>query len=495
MHNALGSLAVFLAFICVSGLSSARLLSTTEKFSGELIVMRTDGAQVCKTSEHDVMLALFASLGGPSWTAATDWAESPGHCGWSGVECSVDGHVTAIQLNGVGATGTIPAEVGCLVFLQSLALGGNAIAGSIPVEMGGLQNLKYLHLHHNHLRGPVPATLCGLRHLQYLSLDHNLFEGPLPPCLGILYHLRLLHVQCNNMTGTLPPALAGLPLLTDIDVSCNHWTDPCPADLADAVGSGLVCEASCYRCPVLHPIDEGGPSQPLDPIPEEGWDTPEQDPSDCPRYLTLQNCGVFRLLDNATEPLTVDPIPERWGDDHVMTAGLRYWCDLCADDIVAGTHFSWATSNVLWTATPVEGVLTVSYDRDSDTQSTRLQSDQLGADAVVDYYGFGAYHNSSSADCRLDQYSGVRLCIRTQTANMQPTHMSINGEIVTHMPSIATYLAATPDLLESCFTIDTPGMDWSLDWTAVIILDLMAADLPPTDDMPFLMLFGSCPSL
>ena len=68
-------------------------------------------------------------------------------------------------------SGSIPAELGDLTYLEQLGLTDNRLSGSIPAELGGLTNLQNVRFALNSLTGCVPL---GLRHLLRLS---NYYDG------------------------------------------------------------------------------------------------------------------------------------------------------------------------------------------------------------------------------------------------------------------------------------------------------------------------------
>jgi len=89
---------------------------------------------------------------------------------WSGVKM-VDGQVVDLELNGVGLTGAIPAEIGQLTSLETLYLQCNRLT-SVPTEIGQLRALTMLSLFKNRLTS-LPEGIGQLSSLRWLNLHGN----------------------------------------------------------------------------------------------------------------------------------------------------------------------------------------------------------------------------------------------------------------------------------------------------------------------------------
>jgi Leucine-rich repeat (LRR) protein len=87
------------------------------------------------------------------------WQKNP--CTYDGVTCNSQGRVMKIIVPGRFLTGTIPDELGLLVYLQELNLSDNSLTGYLP---SGLRfaPLDVLDVSRNQLRGIVPPLLCNM---------------------------------------------------------------------------------------------------------------------------------------------------------------------------------------------------------------------------------------------------------------------------------------------------------------------------------------------
>ena len=190
-------------------------------------------AQGNAASDRAALEALYDATGGPGWTDSTNWKTAAPLGEWFGVRTDADGRVTWLQLHGNDLTGSIPAELGRLANLESLALGFNELTGRIPGELEALTRLWQLHLAVNALIGPIPGELGNLASLEYLSLNTNDLTGRIPGELGRLASLRELRLDNNAMTGQIPAELGSLANLESLSLSRNDLTGPVPAELGN----------------------------------------------------------------------------------------------------------------------------------------------------------------------------------------------------------------------------------------------------------------------
>ena len=110
--------------------------------------------------------------------------------------------------DGVGLTGSIPAQLGNLSGLTSLYLDGNRLTGSIPPRLGRLLKLSWLNLTRNQLTGAIPTQLGELTNLTNLRLEDNQLSGPIPSQLSRLTNLRKVYLTRNTgFSGCVPPRL------------------------------------------------------------------------------------------------------------------------------------------------------------------------------------------------------------------------------------------------------------------------------------------------
>ena len=233
-----------------------------------------------------LLLAMKDTLAG---NAQLNWSEALPISEWQGVTVGgPEGRVIALELPRIRLNGRIPAALGHLAGLRSLALDGNALAGPIPPELGKLTDLEILGLAANALTGPIPPELAQLSSLRELWLSGNRLTGSLPPelrsvaggeapcpaapadnpglradCLlllalrdslagdarlnwseyisikswqgvtigGSLERVTQLELSRSGLTGRIPPALGRLSQLVSLNLSHNRLTGPIPPAL------------------------------------------------------------------------------------------------------------------------------------------------------------------------------------------------------------------------------------------------------------------------
>lgn len=185
-------------------------------------------------TECEVLMALYVSANGASWTDSSNWDTASAVSTWFGVGAS-GGRVTGLSLGNNQLAGAIPPELGKLQALTTLQLSDNTLAGAIPPELGELPNLTSLWLQGNQLTGPIPPELGNLSSLQTLYLHNNLLTDAIPPELGDLVNLRTLHLSNNDLTGSVPPELGGLTNLIGLYVYGNQLTGSIPRELGKLI--------------------------------------------------------------------------------------------------------------------------------------------------------------------------------------------------------------------------------------------------------------------
>ena len=209
-----------------------------------------------RSSDRDVLVALFNKTDGPNWAISTNWLSDAPLGSWYGVTVDDDGRVTelnlrdnnlhgmipaeisnleelmSLQINHNRLTGEVPSELGFLTKLERLTLSSNLLTGEIPAELGNLARLKELNLSFNRLSGPVPRELSQLTILEMLSLSVNDLAGPIPSELGQLNQLVSLRIDQNELTGAIPTNLSRLTSLKSLILSQNRLSGEIPPQLS-----------------------------------------------------------------------------------------------------------------------------------------------------------------------------------------------------------------------------------------------------------------------
>ena len=133
------------------------------------------------TTDRDVLVALYHATNGDNWLRSDNWQTDAPIGRWYGVVADSGDRVIGLDLSRNGLSGSIPPELGNLIYLESLNLSGNELSGSIPPE---LVNLIYLEL---------------------LWAGGNLLSGEIPPEFG-----KLKWGDSSRVRQTYQPEIAGL---------------------------------------------------------------------------------------------------------------------------------------------------------------------------------------------------------------------------------------------------------------------------------------------
>lgn len=223
--------------------------------------------------ERYVLAVVYMSFGGDNWAFKTEFLNSDLQvCDWStlychstdecetlGVECGSSGQfVTGLSLSkflivlrtccalllltvlllmlfflldGIGALGTIPTEVGLLSSLEFLWLDGNALFGSIPAELFELQNLESVSVAANELSGTLPSEIGLATELFTLDLANNLISGSLEN--AVAPRVTFLSLEGNLLDGTIPLDFSSMTNMDYLNLGDNDLTGPLPANLVN----------------------------------------------------------------------------------------------------------------------------------------------------------------------------------------------------------------------------------------------------------------------
>ena len=213
------------------------------------------GLPIC--TDKDALIALYESTDGDNWVSNQNWLSNDPIGTWYGVITDEKDRVIDLDLSENELNGTIPSELGNLIYLEylylsenqlsgtipsalgilsnliELSLRSNELTGTIPPELGRLANLEALYLWDNELSGTIPTELGNLTNLEWLSLTENRLSGPIPPKLDKLTNLKALYLGKNELSGTIPPELGNLTNLEQLFLHSNKLSGAIPSELGN----------------------------------------------------------------------------------------------------------------------------------------------------------------------------------------------------------------------------------------------------------------------
>ncbi|PKI35018.1 hypothetical protein CRG98_044603 [Punica granatum] len=136
-------------------------------------------------------------------------------------------------------SGSIPASIGPMSYLQNISLANNEISGAIPPELGYCMSLQHLNLGGNKLTQSVPVEISRLNNLQLLDLSRN---SPSKFPLVTRWQWRslvTLNLSHNMLSGSITDMndlIISGPSLRSIDLSYNRLEGPVSDTIAQIGG-------------------------------------------------------------------------------------------------------------------------------------------------------------------------------------------------------------------------------------------------------------------
>ena len=158
-----------------------------------------------------------------SWSSqyANTWLQGGSYCSWPGVGCAQGTYSCCYAYPGqfVGnAYGAASAVLGVNCTINGACGYGPAYGGQAP--LGGNNSVVSLSFAYVGLSGTLPATLGNLRWLEALSFQYESLSGTLPASMAQLTRLQLFTLSGGLMNGTMD-VLASLPALTSVSIAGN----------------------------------------------------------------------------------------------------------------------------------------------------------------------------------------------------------------------------------------------------------------------------------
>ncbi len=227
----------------------------------------------CNEPDMEVLELLFETSGGPSWTSASGWFETPVLDEWDGVTADSLGHVVALDLARNGLKGSLPPSLGSLSQLTTLRVGGNELAGRLPRSLARLALVEFDYagtslcvpaeasfeawlngIASHHGTGLVCDPLSDRQILvglyeatggpTWTHADNWLSTAPLRDWHGVgtdnAGRVVRLELTGNNLSGPIPAQLGNLASLQDLRLEFNDLVGPIPPELGDLTSLELL---------------------------------------------------------------------------------------------------------------------------------------------------------------------------------------------------------------------------------------------------------------
>ena len=192
---------------------------------------------------REILLELYNTMDGPSWTSNEGWGTAADLNDWAGVTYDAKYRNLSLSFNGFGLKGELPeslGEIGDLLYYLSFK-NEPGITGTIPESFSKLTGLHRLEIVGTSMTS-LRDCFAGMTRLDFISIQNNLnMSGPLPESVADLPRMNSLVIVNNAFTGTIPSSWARLGgTLTDMDifdVANNNLSGVIPQFILDAASS------------------------------------------------------------------------------------------------------------------------------------------------------------------------------------------------------------------------------------------------------------------
>ena len=171
---------------------------------------------------RQVLMDMYNTMGGTSWTNPENWATDKPVSSWRGVDYNTKTHELTLSLEGFGLKGPLPESIGDLgdrltFFLIEDELG---MTGPLPDSFRKLTGLKNIFFWSTGLTS-IPDAFGDMKSLEQVRICCNPnLTGPLPKSFGELSKIKYLALRDNRFTGELPASLAKFAPNLSFDSNC-----------------------------------------------------------------------------------------------------------------------------------------------------------------------------------------------------------------------------------------------------------------------------------
>ena len=186
-----------------------------------------------------------------SWTR---WLTGRHECAWAGLACDDALQIRAVEIStyrmflcsnccvdvshsalfvtgGQEMSGTFPAGLKHMPFLQSVALIANSLKGPLPPDLMEMKYLVNLELHFNEFTGPIPEEWWNAQNLGRLNLIQNLLTGTISSKIANMQDLGALYLDGNRLKGTIPKEIGKLSTLRFMRLGNNELDGSIPEEM------------------------------------------------------------------------------------------------------------------------------------------------------------------------------------------------------------------------------------------------------------------------
>ncbi|CAL9218307.1 unnamed protein product [Arabidopsis halleri] len=121
----------------------------------------------------------------------------------------------------------LPSNLGSITALY-LTFANNRFTGSIPASIGNIKYLQEVLFLNNQLTGCLPYQIGNLTRATVFDVGFNQLTGPIPYSFGCLETMEQLNLAGNKFYGTIPEIVCEIACLKNVSLSYNYFTQVGP---------------------------------------------------------------------------------------------------------------------------------------------------------------------------------------------------------------------------------------------------------------------------
>ena len=163
---------------------------------------------------REALIELYNATDGDNWKNNTNWCSDKPLDEWYGIETRGYPYVYFLMLHFNDLKGTLPK--GFLTKIgpcNDVSLSTNQLSGQLPEDIADNLSVQQLHFSNNNYTGTLPAKVFKLPYLNSFSAGSNELTGTIPEGCGFLLKYNQLGLSGNDFSGDLPADIANHPQL------------------------------------------------------------------------------------------------------------------------------------------------------------------------------------------------------------------------------------------------------------------------------------------
>ena len=161
---------------------------------------------------REALIELYNATDGDNWKNNTNWCSDKPLDEWYGIETRGYPYVYFLMLHFNDLKGTLPK--GFLTKIgpcNDVSLSTNQLSGQLPEDIADNLSVQQLHFSNNNYTGTLPAKVFKLPYLNSFTAGSNHLTGTIPEGCGFLLKYNQLGLSGNDFSGDLPADIVNHP--------------------------------------------------------------------------------------------------------------------------------------------------------------------------------------------------------------------------------------------------------------------------------------------